>query len=33
MKAGESGQEPKGKWPEECSALLVPDPFSGAVTK
>jgi hypothetical protein len=23
------GQEPIAKWPEGCSALLVPDPFSG----
>ena len=26
--AQKRGQEPIAKWPEGCSALLVPDPFS-----
>ena len=28
MQFRKRGQEPIAKWPEGCSALLVPDPFS-----
>ncbi|MCA9034525.1 MAG: DUF4058 family protein [Planctomycetaceae bacterium] len=33
LEAQKRGQEPIDKWPEGCSALFVPDPFSEAFAR